>query len=128
MPAKQRVTNQQILDALHETDGIVGLAAARLGVSRQALEKRFKTSPELLQTKEDIDEGLVEFAWARVIRRVMAGDGVTVRWYLQRHGAERGYGRGPDPRPRQAAELTPEELERLKTFLAASNILAGRWG
>lgn len=87
-------TDAEIETAMCRHGGCVGLVAAELGVSRQAIYYRLSKSPELRASADDIQAELLDECMAVVTRAVTAGDGRMSRWYLDHFAQDRGYGRG----------------------------------
>lgn len=109
MPAKIELPRRRVVEALQAAQGITGLAARILGVSRQTLHRRIESDPRLLEALQDQHEMLLEFAWMGITRAIMEGHGRTTIRYLERYGADRGYG----PARARNRRLTDDEMEDL---------------
>jgi hypothetical protein len=106
----------QIEAALRKADGRPAAAARLLGMTRQAMHDRIARTPHLAQLVSDIEQTLLDEAEGVIRRAVRAGDRATIRWYLDRRGQKRGYGKGG----RGMAAMPDADVERLVTQLGGS--------
>ena len=105
----------QIEAALRKADGRPAAAARILGISRQAMHERISRTPHLSGVIADIEQVLLDTAEGALLKAVQAGHLPTIRWYLDRRGRSRGYGKAGG-----AATSMPEpdaDMERLITHL-----------
>jgi hypothetical protein len=86
-----RVTVAEIAIALKSAGGIRSAAAESLGITRQGLEKRIKSSPRLQQVERDVRELVLDRAEAVVLKGVQADDLQSARYLLDRWGKHRGF-------------------------------------
>jgi hypothetical protein len=84
-------TAAQVAKALTESHGLVSIAARQLGCSRQAVEKRIKTSALVRQALHDAREATLDVAEASLYNQVLAGEGWAVCFILKCLGKDRGY-------------------------------------
>lgn len=89
---KRQHTNKAILAALHETAGMVYLAARRLDCNPKTLYRRIKNSPALQEAIEKQEGELLDIAESQLRRKIVDGDADTIKWWLPRKGKKRGYG------------------------------------
>ena len=94
----ERWRNQQIIEALKRTNGLVSLAAQNLGCSPQTIYNRAKRVPSVQQVIDDSRDGLVDLA-ELALRRCIVGDrekgiepaGWAVALVAKTLGKKRGY-------------------------------------
>ena len=89
--AKQRYTPQQIADALHETRGMVFLAAKKLGCSDETIynyAKRYKAVGDALRQQRG---QFVDMAELKLWNAVNEGEAWAVQFALRTLGKGRGY-------------------------------------
>jgi len=103
----------QIEAALHKADGRPAAAARILGISRQAMHDRIARTPRLREVIEEIEQTLLDLAEGAIIKAVRAGHFPTIKWFLDRRGRKRGYGRAGGAEPAMAHA----DIERLITQL-----------
>lgn len=94
MSARKHITPGLLKAALRRNAGVYALAAAELGVSRQCVRQRVQSCPDLRAFVDDLGEHVLDLAEAAIINAIRRGDGPTCRWFLDRKGRSRGYGRG----------------------------------
>lgn len=75
------------------THGNYMVCARRLGVSRTAIRKRVKKSPEISALVEDFREGQLDKAEAALFRAVERGNIRAICFVLRTLGKDRGYGK-----------------------------------
>ena len=102
----------QIEAALRKADGRPAAAARIIGVSRQAMHERVSRTPHLQECITEIEEILLDTAESVILKAVRAGHMPTVRWYMDRRGRERGYGRAGGAGP----PVPDADIERLITY------------
>ena len=93
MPKRITSTDEDIRASLERFGGIVGIAGRHLGMSPRTLNRRLAADPNLKTTLYHVHEGITDIALGVMIQRVHAGDPKACFWWLDRFGAERGYGR-----------------------------------
>ena len=89
--AFRKRTDQEIIDALRECRGMVAVAARMLGVSRESIYHRLKTSPEIKEAHVEISEHQLDRSELKLFEAVEAGEAWAVCFYLKCKGKERGY-------------------------------------
>lgn len=129
---KSRLTISRVKAAMQAAAGIRTVAARNLAVDRSTLFRFIQRHPGLAEELQDIDEELLDLAEGKVLQLIRAGDGPTVRWYLECKGKDRGYSRrvenvGKDGGPIETvtkldlSALTDVELRQMLDLM----ILAG---
>ena len=77
---------------LGETHGCISEAAAHFGVTRQALWHYVQQRPALKSACEDARESALDRIERRLEEMAEGGHYPSVKYYLDTHGAARGYG------------------------------------
>lgn len=86
-----KVTQKQVLAAIHESGGIVSVISRRLGVDWHTGKKTIERYPAAVQAVQDERESLVDFAEGQLIKAIKAGEAWAVKFYLATVGKGRGY-------------------------------------
>ena len=86
-----RLTEEQILTAIKGSYGIMTTIAKRLGIDRNTALKYVNQNEATRQALYDEQESCGDLAEEKVIELLEDGDGQTIRWYLGRKFASRGY-------------------------------------
>lgn len=84
-------TNQQIIDALRDAQGMVAVAARSLGVSRQTVYNRMEKSAEVREAFEEAREFTTDRAETKLFEAIEKGEGWAVCFYLKCQAKDRGY-------------------------------------
>lgn len=84
-------TVEEYATALREARGLVTHAAARLGVSRQAVTQRMAKHPTLQQAREEARQAMIDHAEDALFASVAERESWAVLFYLKTQGRERGY-------------------------------------
>ena len=91
MAGKQEYTSEQIIKALQDTDGLVSLAAKKLGCSPQTIYNRAKSVQSVQQTIDDARDSLVDYAVLALRSAVLSKEPWAVQFTLKTLGKGRGY-------------------------------------
>lgn len=131
--AKQKYTQQQIIEALRETKGMIYLAAKRLGCEAQTIYNYRDRYPAVRAEMEQQDGEVDDAAEMKLYQAIIAGEPWAVQFRLRTKGKGRGYVErvqqevsGPDGGPIQTehvekhdlSKLTSEQLRELRGLLA----------
>ena len=100
----------QIEAALRKAEGRKSEAARLLGISRQAMHDRIARTPHLARVITEIEETLLDEAEGVILGLLRAGDLQITKWFLDRRGRSRGYGR---PRRAETCSMSQEVAEQL---------------
>jgi hypothetical protein len=87
------LTVEAVKAALDAAQGVRAQAAKRLGVTRSAITHFIDRHPEMLEVLDEIRESHVDLGEAKLLLALNAGEGWAIRYFLENHGAHRGYGR-----------------------------------
>lgn len=117
-----RVTDKQILEALHECAGIKSAAAQKLGISPALIRKRIEKSHKLRDAVAEFDERVLDQAEAGLYLHLKQGNLRAILFILRCKGARRGWversevelkDQQPVSRPVDLSGMSKEELFRL---------------
>jgi transposase-like protein len=89
--AVQRYTTEQIIKALKETNGMIYLAARRLGCTPQTIYNRANRTQVIKQAIEDSRGEIVDLAEQKLRLAILAGEPWAVALTLKTLGKQRGY-------------------------------------
>ena len=88
---KPKRTSKEIIEAIHETKGIVSVAARRLGISRKAIYDARDKYKGVAEALEDAREAMTDFAEGQLYKNIQKGDTTSIIFYLKTQGKARGY-------------------------------------
>ena len=91
MARTSRLTEAQVINALHATKGAVYLAATSLGCSHTAIYQWLGKSAKAKAIKAYYDGELVDIAEAKVRTAIFAGEPWAIKMVLMTKGKDRGY-------------------------------------
>ena len=92
----KRLTDQQIIDALYDMNGILAAAARKLGCTRQTIYNRMEKSPEIADSYEDASQTTTDKVEAKLVANCLKGKERSIFYYLNNKARDRGYGK-PTP-------------------------------
>ena len=95
MARRKKVTDEQIIDALHNNVGIYVYTADELGISRQAMTRRIKANEELTEAHESAREQFKDKAEYRLMELIEEKNLRAIIFYLKTQARDRGYGENP---------------------------------
>lgn len=87
----ERYTAQQMIDALHETKGMVSLAAKRLGCDPHTVYRYIREYPTVAHAQKLEREAMTDVAELALYKAIKDGEGWAVCFYLKTQGRDRGY-------------------------------------
>lgn len=91
MANKARLNKSRIIDALHETEGAVYLAAKMLNCSHTTVYKYVNDYPDVKAVKEYYDGSLVDYGEKALRTAVKSNEPWAVKYVLSTKGKDRGY-------------------------------------
>jgi transposase-like protein len=91
MTETRQYTTDEIIKALRETNGLVSLAARKLGCSSNTIYSRAKKVQSVQQAILDAREGLIDIAELKLREAVLGGEPYAVSLVLKTIGKNRGY-------------------------------------
>jgi len=86
-----RLSNQQILDALKEVNGMVYLAARKLGCASNTIYNRMAKSPAIKEACEAARGELVDISEQKLRAAVLNGEPWAIALVVKTLGKTRGY-------------------------------------
>ena len=92
MPGKQRFSARQVIDALHETKGMVSYAAQRLQCDIDTVLNYCKRYPAVEAARYEARTELLDLAELKLWAAIQHGEGWAVQFALRSIGRDRGYG------------------------------------
>lgn len=95
--ANLKYTNEIIVGALKEMNGMITLAARRIGCDPQTIYNRIKRTPSLRQAVDDARGELIDMAEQKLRQAVMNGESWAVQFTLKTIGNSRGYAEAAAP-------------------------------
>ncbi len=91
MAGKPKFTQQQIIDALKETKGMIYLAADRLGCNAVTLYNYRDRYPDVRAAMESEDGKINDVAEMKLYQAIVAGESWAVQFRLRTKAKARGY-------------------------------------
>lgn len=89
--ARRVYSEQEIIDALYECNGLIARVAKMLDCSRKSIYERAEKSPTLKAAIEDSRRYAVDATEDALHKRIEAGDTTAIIFLLKTLGKERGY-------------------------------------
>ena len=124
----KRLTQKQIITALHKRHGILMAAAKDLGCTRQTIYNRMKKDPKIAQAYEDANEIALDFSESALFVNIGQGKESSIFYHLNNKGASRGYSRllkiaptDPTGTKEYGSDIRDVILSKLLPSLAAGN-------
>lgn len=77
--------------AIQEANGMLTVAAKKLGVGRSAIHEMAKRHPEIQEAINETRERMVDFAENKLFEKISQGEIVAILFYLKTIGKSRGY-------------------------------------
>jgi hypothetical protein len=91
-PKTAKTNAEEVARTLRETNGLVALAARKLGVSRKAILQYVDSNPEVREALEQARELSLDVAEGKLMTAVNQGDPWAVQFTLKTLGRKRGFG------------------------------------
>lgn len=121
MAGKAKFTQQQVIDALKETKGMVYLAADRLGCEAQTIYNYRDRYPAVKAEMEAQDGKIDDIAEMKLYQALLAGESWAVQFRLRTKAKHRGYVEksvtevtGKDGKDLPVLVIAPGMLDKLK--------------
>jgi len=92
--------------AVMEAQGLISVAARRLGVDRSAIYQAAKKHPEVKQAIEDARERTTDLAEGKLFQKINDGDNTAIIFYLKTQAKQRGYVERQEVTGAEGGELT----------------------
>lgn len=88
---KKRLTVEEIIKAVNDSNGFLTFAAEKLGCSYQNIWQRAKKNPELKEAIEAIGEHHLDVAEDKLVEAIKHGESWAICFFLKCKGKHRGY-------------------------------------
>jgi len=88
---KRELTCQRIIQSLHETKGLLTLAAHKAGVSYTTVKRYAAEFPSVAEAVLEAKESMLDFAEAKLYEKIKGGDNACIIFYLKTQGKARGF-------------------------------------
>lgn len=89
--AYKRLTKKDYIKAITEAQGLISVAARRLGVSRSTLYSAIDRHKDVAAALADARERTTDLAEGRLYEKINEGDTSSIIFYLRTQGRNRGY-------------------------------------
>lgn len=86
-----RITAKQYAQAITEAQGLVSVAARRLGVSRQSVYTAINRHKQVAEALEDARERTIDLAEGKLVQQINEGNITAIIFYLKTQAKHRGY-------------------------------------
>ena len=91
MGRKKVVTRLKLIKAVKGSNGVIGIIAERLNVTRNTVSAALKRDPIAKEYYDEECETVGDIAEVVVFDAIKSGDVSTAKWYLMNKCAARGY-------------------------------------
>lgn len=88
---KPKYTPEQVADAIQQTNGLLTLAASKLGVSRSLVSYYVANTAECAEAAEVAIEGVKDLAEAKLYNAINNGAAWAICFFLKCRAKDRGY-------------------------------------
>ncbi len=88
---KREETAARIIKALHESNGLLTLAAQKTGLGYRTVCRYVAEFPSVKEAAQESHERMVDFAESKLYQKIKDGDNACIIFYLKCQGKERGY-------------------------------------
>jgi hypothetical protein len=81
----------QMIDALHESNGVVTTAIEAVKIHRSTFYKWMKEDEQFKKDVEDIRESALDFVESKMFEKIESGSDTMIIFFLKTQGKKRGY-------------------------------------
>ncbi len=113
-PATPRINDEELKQALQQSNGNISHAARVMGISRNAIHQHVNASPELKQILDDARQTMLDEAENALLSAVREKQGWAVCFTLKTIGQERGYIERADQSHSGSVEVVIRREDRRK--------------
>ena len=89
--ANTQELKKKLIQALHNSLGVVTAACEKLGISRQTFYNYLAEDKDFAQAVADVGEVALDFTESKMFRRIEKGDNKMIQFFLETKGKKRGY-------------------------------------
>lgn len=90
-PINGRYNAERVIQAIHDTKGLVSLAAQRLGCDPKTVRSYVHRYPTVAAALKEERESMTDIAELSLYNKIQSGEGWAVCFYLKTQGRHRGY-------------------------------------
>lgn len=91
MERRNRLSDKKIIDTLRECNGLISVAARRLGTARTTIHRRVEKSKAVADALADCRSYLGDIAESQLIKAITEGKPWAIALYLKTQCKDRGY-------------------------------------
>lgn len=114
MPKSDKFKVETVERALRASGGFVTLAAKKLKTTPKTVYDYLNRYPQLKAVKTEIEEGYLDLGELKLIQQMKSGKFDAVKYYLERKGKARGYGKQPKMEDEAPQAVQPGEKAEIK--------------
>ena len=114
-PSTHRIDDNELAQALQNSNGNISHAARSMGISRFAIRSHINASPELQQILDDARQTMLDEAENALLAAVRNQQGWAVCFTLKTIGQERGYIERADQSHSGSVEVVIRREDRKQT-------------
>lgn len=107
MTSKRDRTAVKIIKAIHESKGLLTLAAAKAGVTYWTVWKYSKDYPSVAKAVDESKESMLDLAEGKLYQEINKGNMTAIIFYLKTQGKRRGYIERSEVTGENGAPLAP---------------------
>lgn len=89
--ANERYTAQQVIQAIHDTRGLVSYAAQRLNCDPDTVRNYARRHPTVAAALKEERERVTDIAELALFTKIQEGEAWAICFYLKTQGKDRGY-------------------------------------
>lgn len=89
--ARVGISEDRFIEAIRLAHGMSSHIASRLGITRNAVNKRLRENPKLREAQIEEREKMIDVAETALYRKVEDGNLDAIKYFLSRAGKARGY-------------------------------------
>jgi len=90
-PTKRERTAARVIQAIHNSQGLLTVAAPAAGVSYGTMMRYMRDYESVKQAAIEAKERMIDFAESKLLANIKAGDNTAIIFYLKTQAKHRGY-------------------------------------
>ena len=88
---KREHTAQRIIEALHDSHGLLTLAAQKTGLGYRTVQRYAEEYPSVIEAVREAKEGMLDLAESKLLESIEKREAWAICFYLKTQGKQRGY-------------------------------------
>jgi hypothetical protein len=124
--ARLRFSQEKVIEALHESKGLITVCARLLRCSPTTVENYLARFPACAEARRQEREAMLDVGELALLKAVQAGEGWAVCFLLKTQGKSRGYVERPDVDVRTKVQadvgLTVTHLEAVRAHVQEADV------